>query len=73
MLVTQLHALTLWCPASGEVGPGSATGRCIARKCMWWRWYDYLGGDTAFAHNRSTGELMPAADRRGYCGMAGTP
>lgn len=77
--------------SGGKLFTSPKACRCLASKCMWWRWHDpehetllFADGEVAEAKRRGWefGESSncslakgsrPAAQRRGYCGMAGTP
>lgn len=77
--VTETQAGEMWCPMArmldtgadrldeqagwnrqtygADCDPNPELCRCIASRCMWWRW---------------TTLHTPNADKRGYCGVAGS-
>lgn len=79
-VMTEEYARVTACCA----GAGSPQGRgaCIASRCMAWRWWDGLSDDGTAHHRKPTShaprvpeppEGRPLDQRRGYCGLAGSP
>jgi hypothetical protein len=56
-LITEAEAEAKWCPLSNTGRPGEI--RCIASKCMFWRWHP----DIEDTNDQPTG----------FCGGAGLP
>ena len=61
MLVNIETARTKVCRTAAN----ASDARCAADECMQWRWFDALV-------NQVTGKRLPADQRRGYCGFAGS-
>lgn len=85
-LVTEEQAKEMWCPAvrAGDEGIADDAGqnresslenppyaRCIASKCMWWRWQLEPVNPDPMA--TVIGGPNPTKYERGFCGMAGKP
>jgi len=88
MILTELEAITKWCPhvRMSAFVRGAAVNRyfggaqadernCIASRCSQWRWAEKRNpGFPIYADPKST--PIPeyvADDKRGYCGLAGKP
>lgn len=80
MLLTEEEAKTKWCPfvSHGVIARERATpdqeaaensSRCIAAKCMAWRWSDERAKGTILTVEKSDGTSHEIF--RGYCGLAG--
>ena len=63
MVVTRAQAQEMYCCSCTQ---GRETARCLADKCMAWRWTQYRNSDP---------RLPPVAvhERTGYCGIGGKP
>jgi hypothetical protein len=60
---------------------GGGPWMCAASGCLGWRWWDGLSDDGTACHHTptrmaprvpETPEGRPLAERRGYCGLAGS-
>lgn len=64
---TEADARALWCPFAGNRPESGLDGeRCLASKCMSWRWaYTHLPDEN--------GDLVGDGNTMGFCGLAGAP
>lgn len=73
MILTEKEAVKKWCPFPGiSASPGytlrkDILDRCIASKCMAWRWRDSAPPTDV---EPPVGGFLP---RRGFCGLASKP
>lgn len=78
--MTEQEAKNKWCPMARMASPVSAhnrtaddepEGRCVASKCMMWRWDDNVAlsrdGKMYIRSSSERGGTSPG----GYCGLAG--
>lgn len=81
MLMSEKEAKSKWCPMarsfwSGELAQGAATSynratdntKCVASKCMMWRWRLYTKD---VLNNGEVVVKIPIEDYGGFCGLAG--
>ena len=70
MILTEKEAMTKWCHRAIP----EYTDRCIASRCMAWRWFGFVGEDGTFWEPKpNVTNSYAVKERRGYCGLAGTP
>lgn len=75
MLTTETEALSKTCHQL--TGLCLQNENCTASECMTWRWFDAVSDDGTRCHyliGRNNDHLpLDLSERRGYCGLAGTP
>lgn len=73
MTYTEEGAREQFCPVLAaaalvaKLEAGKGYGRCVASKCMWWRWHDNPNGPCP----SSVTQEEWRATSLGYCGAAG--